>query len=490
MNSTERKAKEKLRRYKADPVYFVTEEFNPKEIDDFQLEVLRAFPTHQRLAVGAAKGAGKTALESWLIWNFLSTRVDSQVAATSISSDQLQDGLWKELATWQQRSPLLKEAFEWQKTRIVSKDPEHSATWYASARSWAKSADAQAQSLTLAGLHAENMMVVLDESGSIPMPIAVTAEAALASGADTKLVQMGNTTSRTGPLFAAMITQRHLWFVVKATGDPEDPKRAKRISRQWAQQQIELFGRNNPWVKVNVFAEFPETEFNALLSEDEVMNAMKRQLKEEDYSWAQKRLGIDVARFGDDRTVILKRQGLNASWNPDIMRGARTTDISGRVLKTIGEWGSELELVDDTGHWGHGVIDNLIAVGRPAQGVQFHAPALDPRYNNRRTEGWLEMANWVKRGGALPRDCFELIGELSVPTYTYANGKFMMEEKDQVKLPTRLGRSPDIADALALTFMLPEMPGQVVETNRWGIKLPGFQSNQVEHEFDPLAEGR
>lgn len=485
--TTVESARTRLARWKATPVAFVEENFHPDDgIDDFQRDVLNNFNARQRIAVPAAKGAGKTALEAWLIWLFLATRVNAQVACCSISGDQLQDGLWKELALWQQRSPFLLAAFEWQKSRIVCR--EAPATWWASARSWAKSADAQSQSNTLAGLHAENMMFVLDESGSIPMPIVVTAEAALASGTDVKLIQMGNTTSRTGPLYAAVVTQRHLYYVVRVSGDPDDPKRARRISKAWAKQQIEMFGRENPWVKVNVFGEFPEADINALLSEEEVRMAMRRQLTPDQWTWAQKRLGIDVARFGDDRTVIFQRQGLNAGTSPLVLRHARTTDIAARVLMVKREWGSELELVDDTGHWGHGVIDNLITSGSNPIGVQFHAPALDARYNNRRTEGWLAMAEWVKRGGVLPPDLHELIGELCIPTYTYVNGKFALEAKEQIK--ERLGRSPDLADALALTFMWPDAPAAERTAQQYGFTLPGDRTDHggsaLSFDYDPI----
>jgi hypothetical protein len=95
------------------------------------------------------------------------------------------------------------------------------------------------------------------------------------------------------------------------------------------------------------------------------------------------------------------------------------------------------------------VIDNLITARHSATGVQFHAPAIDPRYRNKRAEMWFLMADWVKSGGKLP-PIPELVAELTIPTYSFSNGKIIMEDKDQVK--ERLGRSPDLADALALTF--------------------------------------
>jgi hypothetical protein len=176
-----------------------------------------------------------------------------------------------------------------------------------------------------------------------------------------------------------------------------------------------------------LLGQFPPSSLNALLGPEEVESAMKRRLLITDYDWSQKRLGVDVARFGDDRTVILPRQG-RASFRPFVMRHQRTTDIAAQVAKAQANWGAEVILIDDTGHWGHGVIDNLVAAHRDPIGIQFHAPALDPRYKNRRAEMWLTMAEWVKNGAALP-PIPELVGELTTPTYTFNNGRFQLEDK-------------------------------------------------------------
>jgi hypothetical protein len=109
--------------------------------------------------------------------------------------------------------------------------------------------------------------------------------------------------------------------------------------------------------------------------------------------------------------------------------------------------------------------------------VQFGGAPLDPRYRNRRAEMWLEMAKWVRAGGALPW-MPELIAELTVPTYSFSGGKFILEEKDQIK--KRLGRSPDLADALALTFAVAEMPR--------GLSSAHGSVGKVLTDFDPWAE--
>lgn len=204
---------------------------------------------------------------------------------------------------------------------------------------------------------------------------------------------------------------------------------------------------------------------------------MARHLRSDEYDWAQKRIGCDVARFGDDRTVLFPRQGL-AAFRPVVLRNMRTTEIAARVALGIQKWQAEVVLVDDTGHWGHGVIDNLLTAGLPAVPVVFSDRALDPRYKNRRAEFWIGMADWLKGGAALPH-VPELVAELTTPTYTFLQGKFVLEEKDQIK--ERLGRSPDLADALALTFALPDQPAAFLAKIR--------SRHTALHDGDPFASG-
>jgi phage terminase large subunit len=454
-----------LRRLFSDPIAFVVEVLRATP-DVWQRDVLGASPTARQQAIVGSKGVGKTSVLAWLILWFLFTRPESNIAVTSISGDNLRDGLWKELAKWIQASPVLTAAFEWQSSRIVSR--ERPSTWFVSARQWSKSADAQQQSQTLAGLHADYTMFVIDEAGSVPRAVAVTAEAALASGLECRLVIGGNPERLDGPLYDAAVTHREHWDVVTVSGDPDDPKRAPRVSVDWAREQIQKWGRDNPFVKVNVLGQWPEASLNALLGVEEVTAAMGRHLREHEYTFAQKRLGIDPSRFGGDRTVIWPRQGL-ASFRPIVLRPARgsalSVDVANRVLRAKAQWGSELEFIDSTGGWGAGIADVLLSNGCQVIDVQFSAPALDSRYVNRRSECWMLMADAIRRGAALP-NLPELTAELTEPTYSFTGGKFVLEPKDAIK--ARLGRSPDLAEAQATTYALPEMP-QGLATGRGSV---------------------
>ena len=234
-----------------------------------------------------------------------------------------------------------------------------------------------------------------------------------------------------------------------------------------------------------MFGEFPPTSLNSLIGYEEVMAAMNRKISKEDYTYSQKRLGIDVARFGDDSTIIFPRQGLMAFKYVE-MKNARTNDIAARVLLAKAKWGSEVEYVDGTGGFGGGVIDIMMQRGQTPQEVHFSSKASDPRYYNKRAEMWFRMADWIKRGGALPYD-EDLIKELCAPEYFFKDSKIILQSKDQIK--EDLGFSPDKADALALTFADVDMPTM---SGEFGLlyRNESQASQKAASDYDPLDPKR
>lgn len=225
-----------------------------------------------------------------------------------------------------------------------------------------------------------------------------------------------------------------------------------------------------------ILGQFPKSSINSLLSLQQVEAAMGKHLSLKDYSYSQKRLGIDVARGGMDSTVIFPRQGL-AAFKYTQMRNANGPEVAARILAAKAKWGSEMEFVDDTGGFGGSVIDSLVLAGQTPIGVHFASKATNPRYFNKRAEMWIEMSEWVKRGGALP-SCNQLKKELISVNYFINKGKFQLESKDQVK--KRLGFSPDMADALALTFAQADMPAR--DEYEW---LRGNES-KLKSDYDPF----
>lgn len=192
---------------------------------------------------------------------------------------------------------------------------------------------------------------------------------------------------------------------------------------------------------------------NILLSMGEVEDACRRHIQKHDYELAPRILGVDVARQGNDRSVIFPRQGL-ATFDPQVFRGMDSMTLAGMVAQKIADWEPDAVFIDGSGGYGAGVIDRLRQLGHSVIEVQFGGKATDARYANKRSEMWFEMAKWVKSGGALP-NIADIKVDLTAPTYSFNNaaGRLTLEPKDKIK--ERIGMSPDLGDAIALTFAHP-----------------------------------
>lgn len=486
------RAVDTLRAWWASPdTTFVPQQFRVTP-DYWQGVALRAFVSDDkitfRIALKACAGPGKSAVLAWCIWLFISCKGDKdnhpKGAVVSITKDNLEDNLWSELSKWQERSEFLMAAFTWRKTRIESKT--NPSTWWISARSWSKTANAEEQGRTLSGLHAEDVLIVVDESGDVPPSVLRAAEQALTSCRWGKIIQAGNPTSQDGMLYIACNDQSHLWTVITITGDPDDPARSKRIDIEWAREQIRLYGRENPWVMAYILGLFPPSSLNALLGHDEMRAAIGRVIPETAYNFSQKRIGIDMSRFGDDATILFPRQGL-AAFEPVKMRGVLgnpfSVQVASRIMAAKNKWKSEIEFIDDTGGWGSGVIDYCQINGVHLVPVNASTTARDRRYFNTRSELNFLAAEWVKKGGALPNNP-ELIRQACAVEYWFDKGCLRVIEKDQIKAKLN-GQSPDEWDAFCLTFAQDEMTASTYE----GIPLADLTRRRDENrDWNPYEQ--
>lgn len=479
-------AETNIKEWRENPCKYVHDEFGATP-DKWQEDVLDSFasddPLKRRISMSACAGPGKSTALAWCGLNFLSCYGHKgehpKGAALSCTADNLKDNLWPELAKWMGRSEYLTTAFKWTKTRIYSID--HDATWFLSARSFPKTSDVEELGRTLSGMHSKYVLYLIDESGDIHPAVLKSAEQGLSNCIFGKIIQAGNPTSHEGMLYLASTAQAHKWFTVNITGDPDDPKRSPRIDIDWAREQIELYGRDDPWVMAYILGQFPPSSINSLLGPEEVDAAMARHLDITDYQHSQKRLGVDVARYGDDDNVLFPRQGLVA-FKPAIMKNADGPAIAARIMLAKSRWGTEVTFLDDTGGYGATVIDSLHQAGESPIPVCFSGKADDPRYFNKRSEMYFRMAKWVKKGGALPKDP-QLKRELTTPTYTFQNGKFLLEPKKMIK--KRLKFSPDRADGLCLTFAIVDLPSDRVDH-----RILRDSKTKLLADYDPFSDDR
>jgi Terminase large subunit, T4likevirus-type, N-terminal len=203
-----------------------------------------------------------------------------------------------------------------------------------------------------------------------------------------------------------------------------------------------------------MLCDFTAQSVNTLISIEHALAATKRILEARLYDFAPRILGVDVAWQGGDRCALFRRQGLQ-SWKPTVIPGLPEKTFWGIVAREIQVWRPHMTFVDVTGGYGGEVVSRLHDAGhKQVQGINFAWKAKNSRYFNLRSEMWANMADWVKEGGSIPND-HGLMAELCAPTYSNDNvtNKFKLESKDEIR--ERLGFSPDMADALALTWAMP-----------------------------------
>ncbi len=204
-----------------------------------------------------------------------------------------------------------------------------------------------------------------------------------------------------------------------------------------------------------MLCDFSASADDVLIPIDLVTEACARRVDYADVRGMPVILGVDVARFGSDSSVIFRRQGLQA-FPPVVLRNLDNMELADRVAAAVAEHRPHAVFID--AGQGQGVIDRLRHLGHEVIEVPFGGKALqEARFVNRRSEMWYGLREWLKAGGCLSGDgahAGRLKAELSTPLYWYdAAGKIALEPKDKIK--ERLGASPDIADALALTFAAP-----------------------------------
>ena len=197
--------------------------------------------------------------------------------------------------------------------------------------------------------------------------------------------------------------------------------------------------------------DFNASTENTLITIDMVNHAVKKFITPGDYNRMPRVMGLDVARFGDDRSSLCMRQGLCAH-PPRTWKQINNMDLAGIVSQQIHDWNPKAVFVD-AGR-GEGVIDRLRQLGhRNIIEVQFGGKAVDnQRYRNRRAEMWDGVRKWLLDGGVLP-DVPDLKADLVAPQYSMPQDRMLLESKKDMK--KRIGFSPDIGDSLALTFANP-----------------------------------
>ena len=440
----------KLLEWRNDPVLFVRECIGASPSTQ-QEELLRAFPTNKRISVRSGHGTGKDACASWIIKWFAVTRPFAKIVCTAPTARQLSDILWSEISKWLRKSQLADE-FVVQKDKIYMK--EHSKEWWIRAVSASVSATKEEQAETLAGFHGDHLLIVVDEASGVPDPVFIPVEGAMTQE-DNRILLIGNMTRGSGYFYD---THFHPEISKAWRKFHWNSELSTNVKQGYCEYMATKYGRDSNVYRIRVLGEPP-------LADDRVFIPL---------SWAEQcigldivvaedeplYLGVDVARYGDDKSIILPRQG-NKVFPWEEYHGMNTIDLAGRVSTVYQDTGAYGLAVDEIGI-GAGVVDWLAKRNFPGLfGVNVSAKSSDiTKYHRLRDEQWAMVREKCMRGlysfpdlkkpGEVLSLGQELANELSQPFYSYnADGGFVVESKKDMK--ARGVASPNIADALCLT---------------------------------------
>lgn len=422
-----------------DPVLFV-ETVLQATPQKWQAKALRAIAKHDKVAVKSGHGVGKTAFESWVVLWQLLTHYPTKVAITANSAHQLSDVLWTEIDRWARNMPQpFKDLLEFKSDKISLKEAKDS---FAVART-----SRRENPEALAGFHSPNMMFVIEEASGVPDVVFETASGAL-STPQSKIIMCGNPTRSDGYFYDAFHADRERWHCITVScreGEYVDPK--------FIGDMAEKYGEESNVFRVRVLGEFPTQSDDVLLPLHLIEDATKRDVEAGPTTpvvW-----GLDVARYGGDRSALCKRQGnvvieeIKTWQNKDLMQ------LAGIILSEYDvvpyRMRPEAIYVDAIG-LGAGLADRLRELDLPAVAVSVSESAsLKDRFNRLRDELFWSCREWFEaRDCKMPEDD-TLISELSGVRYKYlSTGKLKVESKDEMK--KRGQRSPDVADAFVLTF--------------------------------------
>lgn len=439
--------------YWDDPVAFVEDMFGVT-LEDYQKDILMDLAQNKMVSVRSGQGIGKTALESWACVWFLTCRPNPRVVATAPTRQQLNDVLWAEIAKWLESS-LMKRFLKWTKTKIYMIG--HEERWFATARTATKPENMQ-------GFHEDYMLFIVDEASGVADPI-MEAILGTLSGSENKLLLCGNPTRTSGTFYDSHHKDRVDYKTHKISS--RDSKRADKTNIKMLERK---YGKDSDVVRVRVDGEFPKSEPDVFIPLEFAEAAAMREVYPIDEDTDEPiipetpefHIGADIARFGNDETVIVPRIG---NLVPEIHRYTKqdTMTTAGRIIRHAKDYMAKYDKshcfikIDDDGVGG-GVTDavrELVRVERlPFTVVDCHngGKADDSdHYDNWGTEAWATVKELLQDGDVqIPND-EDLIGQLTTRKYSVTpKGKIRLESKDDMK--KRGLRSPDRADAFVLAF--------------------------------------
>jgi phage terminase large subunit len=421
-----------------DPVLFVEGVLGAKP-EEWQKKALYAVRDNDRVAIRSGHGIGKTAFLSWLILWWVLTRSPSRIACTANTSSQLSDILWAEVAKWHRCMPDgLKELIEVTSAKVELTGQDSFAVARTARRETPEA---------LQGFHSPNMLFLVDEASGVDNIIFEVGEGAM-STEGAKTVMTGNPTRTSGYFYEAFNKMKDSFFTMKVSSQD-----STQVGPKFIEDMKVKYGEDSNIFRVRVLGEWPEADDDVVIPLHLLQSAADRDQVAADTTpvvW-----GLDVARFGTDKSALCKRKGNVVTEPIKSWRNKDLMEMCGIILNEYETttWSDRpVEILIDSIGLGAGVVDRLTELDLPVRGINVaESASMGERYGRLRDELWFLGKEWFEARDCTIPDQEELIDDLSKPRFTFlSNGKLKVEGKDEMK---RRGlNSPDLADAFCLTF--------------------------------------
>lgn len=430
-------------------------------IEDYLKDAIRTkgqtgkLPDFYRHAVASGRGPGKSALVGMLSHWFISTRIGGSVWVAANGEPQLRTKTFPEISKWVARG-INNEFFDlnsmsiqpatWFRNYIESKEGLDRSTkyYYVSGQLWSEeNPDA------FAGAHNfDGEMSIFDESSGIPDSIWTVQEGVFTEDIPDRFwFAFSNPRKNSGAFYECFHKKRDLWRTTQL-----DSRTVEGISHTTFENIIKQYGEDSDEARVEVKGEFPNTGSNQFIGNVVARDAAERSVDED--VGAPLVMGVDVARFGEDRSVIAFRRGRDARSIPwQVYKKLDTQQLAHRVARAADTYQPDAIFIDGGGVGG-GVVDALKAMKYKVIEVQAGGkPDDSSRYRNKRIEMWDRMKQWLETG-CIPDDK-DLVLDLITPSYKWhdVTNQLILESKEDMR--KRGEASPDMAEALVQTFSKP-----------------------------------
>ena len=448
-----------FQKYKADPVRWVNDLLDV-HLWSKQREIIRSVFTNRRTVVPSGHAVGKTFVSACTVLAFMHLHQPCKVITTAPTWAQVEKLLWSEINTlWKTRLAQWEPPGAMLTTQLKIRDD-----WFALGLSPNEQTNFQ-------GFHQKHILVVIDEAPGVDRDIYLGAETLMTSR-EAHMLMIGNPIEQSGHFYEAYVNPDWVQIPISCLDSPNftgedvpEELRQRLVTPEWAEEKQREWGEDSSLYIAKVLGKFPEASEDQLIPLSWAEAATRR----ESEAHGDTKIGVDVARFGDDKTVYSVIQG-NRLMRQEAESKKDTMEVAGKARRFYQDEAAKAVYVDDVGVGG-GVTDRLREQGVSVVPVNAGEKAIDSeRFANKRAEMWWMLREWICDDGSIPNDT-RLIADLTAPKFTYTSkGQIKLESKDETK--KRLGRSPDFGDSLAITMAVGKPGPILLDMNRYDAPAP------------------